>query len=431
VTVYATASDTRRILGMTVTLEQMTAALRRLDFDVRQVTELDPAAPAAATFALHRAAGEPLLECVVPWHRLDVTMPADLIEEIARVIGYEDVPITLMEDMLPTQHRNEIVETEEKMRDILIGSGLQDTVNYALTSPENHARLALVYAPLGGVEYRAPYVELANPIAVERRVLRRSLLVSALESLQYNLRYADRLAMFEIGRVYLPERGEGALPHEDRRLSLVLTGPRQPLSFYNSNAENSNTGALDFYDLKGVVETLLARLGFKADAIEYRGAPETGAFGPRCAEVMVEGEVAGLIGEVHPQVRAAFDLPAVRINAAELRLTVLQRPHWRHDPMPPISPYPPVVEDMAFIVDESVTVRMVESAITAAGGVLLTAIELFDLYRGEPLPVGAKSLAFHLTYQSQEANLRDSDVAKVRERIIRRVEREVSGKLRG
>ena len=88
---------------------------------------------------------------------------------------------------------------------------------------------------------------------------------------QYNLRYADRLAMFEIGRAYLPERGEGALPHEDRRLSLVLTGPRQPLSFYNSNTENSSTGALDFYDLKGVVETLLARLGFKADAIEYRG----------------------------------------------------------------------------------------------------------------------------------------------------------------
>jgi phenylalanyl-tRNA synthetase beta chain len=431
VTVYATASDTRRILGMTVALEQMADALRRLDFEVRQVADPAPDAPAAATFALHRAAGEPLLECVVPWHRLDVTMPADLIEEVARVIGYEDVPITLMADMLPTQHRNEIVETEEKIRDILIGSGLQDTVNYALTSPENHARLALAFAPLDGVEYRAPFVELANPIAVERRVLRRSLLVSALESLQYNLRYADRLAMFEIGRVYLPERGEGPLPHEDRRLSLVLTGPRQPLSFYNSNAENNTTGALDFYDLKGIVETLLARLGFKADAIEYRGAPATGAFGPRCAEVVVEGEVAGLIGEVHPQVRAAFDLPAVRINAAELRLAVLQRPHWRHDPMPPISSYPPVVEDMAFIVDESVTVRMVESAISAAGGALLTAIELFDLYRGEPLPVGAKSLAFHLTYQSQEANLRDSDVAKVRERIIRRVEREVSGKLRG
>ncbi len=286
VTVYATASDTRRILGMSVPLDQMADALRRLDFSVRQVAEPAADAPAAATFALHREAGEPLLECVVPWHRLDVNIPADLIEEVARVIGYEDVPITLMEDTLPTQHRNEVVETEETIRDLLIGAGLQDTVNYALTSPENHARLALVYAPLGGVEDGAPYVELANPIAVERRAMRRSLLVSVLESLQYNLRYADRLAMFEIGRAYLPERGEGALPVEDRRLSLVLVGPRQPQGFHSIDAAE-----MDFYDLKGVVETLLARLGFKPESIEYRGAPDTGAFGPRCAEVVIEGEV--------------------------------------------------------------------------------------------------------------------------------------------
>jgi len=425
VTVYATASDTRRILGMSVPLDQMADALRRLDFNVRQVAAPAADAPAAATFGMHREAGEPLLECVVPWHRLDVNLPADLIEEVARVIGYEDVPVTLLKDTLPTQHRNEVIETEEKIRDLLIGAGLQDTVNYALTSPENHVRLGLDYTPLGGVP-GASFVELANPIAVERRAMRRSLLVSVLESLQYNLRYADRLAMFEIGRVYLPDNAAGPLPVEDRRLSLVLVGPRQPQGFHSSDAT-----AMDFYDLKGVVETLLARLGFKPESIEYRGAPDTGAFGPRCAEVVIEGEVAGLIGEIHPQVRAAFDLPAVRINAAELRIDQLLRPHWRHDPMAPISAYPPVVEDMAFIVDESVTVRRVEDAILAAGGALLTEIELFDLYRGEPLPVGNKSLAFRLTYQSQEAVLRDADVAKLRERIIRRVERDVSGKLRG
>jgi phenylalanyl-tRNA synthetase beta chain len=425
VTVYATASDMRRILGMPVSLDEMAGALRRLDFTVRLVAEPAADAPAAATFALHRQADEPLLECVVPWHRLDVSMPADLIEEVARIIGYEDAPITLMEDTLPTQHRNEVVETEEKIRDILIGCGLQDTINYALTSPENHARLRLEYALLGGAD-GAGFIELANPIAVERRAMRRTLLVSALENLQYNLRYTDRLAMFEIGRAYLPELGEGPLPYEDRRLSLVMVGPRQPQGFYSADATE-----MDFYDLKGVVETLLARLGFKAEDIEYRGAPNTGAFGPRCAEVLIEGEVAGLLGEIHPHVRAAFDLPTVRINAAELRIERLLRPHWRHEPMPPISAYPPVVEDMAFIVDESVTVRMVENAIKAAGGALLTEIELFDLYRGDPLPAGSKSLAFRLTYQSQEAVLRDADVAKVRERIVRRVERDVNGKLRG
>ena len=203
--VYTTQSDMRRLLGMPVTLDEIAAALRRLDFQVKEVDAPASHAPADATFALHRTPGEPLLACIAPWHRLDIHVPADLCEEVARIIGYERVGSTLMEDVLPTQHRNEALETEEKIRDILIGCGLQDTVNYALTSPENHARLTP-----GRWERRTiSYITLANPIAAERSVLRRSLLVSALENLQYNTRYSDRLAIFEIGRVYHPKEGEG------------------------------------------------------------------------------------------------------------------------------------------------------------------------------------------------------------------------------
>ncbi len=422
-TVYTTASDMRRILGMEVALEDAASALRKLDFTVATVAEPQPHAHADATFALHRDAGEALLQCVPPWHRLDIRYPADLCEEVARIIGYERVGSTLMDDMLPTQHRNEVVETEEKIRDILIGCGLQDTVNYALTSPENHDKLTP-----GHSDATVRYIELANPIAVERRVMRRTLIVSALESLQYNVRYADRLAMFEVGRVYLPEAGDGVLPQEDRRLALMLTGPRTPDSFYSPAG---TSGEMDFYDLKGVVETLLTRLGIKAGQIDYAARPDAPAFGPRCAEVRVDGEAIGLLGEIHPRVRAAFDLPDVRVNIAELRVAPLVRPQWRVDPMPPISAFPPVVEDLAFVVNEEVTLRQLVQVIRAAGGDLLVELALFDLYRGDKLPAGAKSLAFRLTYQSQTTNLRDADVAKLRERIVRRVEREVGGKLRG
>ncbi|MBP8293080.1 MAG: phenylalanine--tRNA ligase subunit beta, partial [Caldilineaceae bacterium] len=422
-TVYTTASDMRRILGMEVALEDAASALRKLDFTVATVAEPQPHAHADATFALHRDAGEALLQCVPPWHRLDIRYPADLCEEVARIIGYERVGSTLMDDMLPTQHRNEVVETEEKIRDILIGCGLQDTVNYALTSPENHGKLTP-----GHSDATERYIELANPIAVERRVMRRTLIVSALESLQYNVRYADRLAMFEVGRVYLPEAGDGVLPQEDRRLALMLTGPRTPDSFYSPAG---TSGEMDFYDLKGVVETLLTRLGIKAGQIDYAARPDAPAFGPRCAEVRVDGEAIGLLGEIHPRVRAAFDLPDVRVNIAELRVTPLVRPQWRVDPMPPISAFPPVVEDLAFVVNEEITLRQLAQVIRAAGGDLLVELALFDLYRGDKLPAGAKSLAFRLTYQSQTTNLRDADVAKLRERIVRRVEREVGGKLRG
>jgi phenylalanyl-tRNA synthetase beta chain len=189
---------------------------------------------------------------------------------------------------------------------------------------------------------------------------------------------------------------------------------------------------MDFVDVKGVVELLLERLGFKSTEIEFRAKPDTDVFGPRCAEVFVKGESLGLIGEIHPRVRAAFDLPgSARIAAAELRVMPLVRPQWTLDVMRPISTMPPVVEDLAFIVGEEITLRQVDNAIRAAGGDLLLDVELFDLYRGEPLPVGSKSLAFRLTYQSQDSNLRDADVVKLRERIVRRVERETGGKLRG
>ena len=208
----------------------------------------------------------------------------------------------------------------------------------------------------------------------------------------------------------------------------MLTGPRTPDSFYSPAG---TSGELDFYDLKGVVETLLLRLGIKAEQVEFAARPDAPAFGPRCAEVRVDGEAIGLLGEIHPRVRAAFDLPDVRVNIAELRVAPLVRPQWRVDPMPPISAFPPVVEDLAFVVNEEVTLRQLAQVIRAAGGDLLVDLDLFDLYRGDKLPAGAKSLAFRLTYQSQSTNLRDTDVAKLRERIVRRVEREVGGKLRG
>jgi phenylalanyl-tRNA synthetase beta chain len=421
--VYTTASDMARILGMPVTLQQAAAALQKLEFGVRVIDAPAVHATSDATFALQRQEGEPLLECAAPWHRLDIRYPADLCEEVARIIGYEHVGSTLMTDELPTQHRNALLETEEKVRDILIGCGLQDTINYALTSPENQQRLAL-----GHSDGETAYITLANPIAVERRTMRRTLLVSALENLQYNLRYTNRIAAFEIGRVYLPERAEGLLPLEDRRVCIVLTGARQPQSFY-STPEGSDE--MDFSDIKGVVEVLLERLGLKGDAVEWRAQPNTDSFGPRCAELMVNGQNSGLVGEIHPRVRAAFDLPAGRINIAELRLEALVRPTWQLTPMRPISSMPPVVEDLAFVVSEEIMLRQLEGAIRAAGGDLLVDLELFDLYRGEPLPAGHKSLAFRLTYQSLDANLRDADVVKLRERIVRRVERETGGKLRG
>jgi len=426
--VYTTKSDVKRLLGMHVSAAQIIAALQRLDFTVNAVSEVKADAPADATFALHRDADEPLIEAIAPWHRLDIAIPADLTEEVARVIGYEHVGTTLIDDVLPLQRRHDLFSTEETVRDILMGIGLQENINHPLTTPENHAKLNAPHIVQRADGKPASYVTVANPSVPEKRAMRRSMLVSVLENLARNLRYTDRLMTFEVGRVYLPEEGSAQLPLEDRRVSICVTGPRTLPGFHTANQPAEE---MDFFDLKGIVETMLQRLGFGNERVQYSAQPESGVFGPRCAEVLVDGESIGLIGEVHPQVRAAFGIPAVRISAAELRLMPLLKPAWELQPMQPISPYPPVVEDLAFEVSESTTAQAVQQAIREGGDERLVAVELFDIYRGEPLAADHKSVAYRLTYQSLQRNLNEKEVAHLRQRIIKTVETQTSGKLRG
>ncbi|MCC7352185.1 MAG: phenylalanine--tRNA ligase subunit beta [Anaerolineae bacterium] len=411
--VEITPGQVERILGMKVSAERITAILESLEFRVEKV------APE-------------VLRCTVPWQRLDVSIAADLIEEVARVIGYDQIPTTLFDDTLPPQRRNLDLEAEERIRDILIGCGLQDTIAYSLVGQDtNHRLLAALNDPDSG--YTAPGVipcllppaaciRLANPLTPEHDTMRTSLAPSALMILRDNLRFRDRIAQFEIGRVYWPRENQ-LLPDEPRHLCLVLTGPRESLSWHGGSGEMT-----DFYDLKGIVEALLSRLGI-ADA---RFAATTHpAFGPRVARLTINGVDAGILGELHPQVRAAFDLPAQRVSLAEFALAPFLAAFNRPQTVTPLSAFPAVREDLAFIVDEGVTAEKVLAVMRAAGGDLLRAVELFDLYRGAPIPAGRKSLAYRLTYQADDRTLSADAVERLRNRIVKRVQQELGAELRG
>jgi phenylalanyl-tRNA synthetase beta chain len=425
--VYTTESDMHRLLGMDVPLPDIAEALQRLDF----VTEALAMLPAPrlelgnAAFGLHIDPGEQLLRCVAPWHRLDIQVPADLAEEVARIIGYEKIGSTLLDDVLPPQRRNHRHETEEKIRDILVGCGLQEIISYSLTTVENHDRVMRV--PLGSGGEHVPFIKLLNPLSIKRNVMRRDMLASALENLAYNYRYTQRYPIFEIGRVYLPENGDGVHPQEDSRLCILLTGPRRPSSLYADPAGAEN---FDFFDLKGIIETLLQRLGFITRDVEY--IPESKPFyTATCAWIKLQGGSLGIMGEVDPQVLLNFDLPAeTRVYAAQIHINPLVKPSWQLQPVAPISNFPPVVEDLAFVVPEEVTAAQLLEAIRKGGGTLLTTVELFDIYRGQQIAPGHKSLAYNLTYESLEKPLTESQVVDTRNRIIRRVEESVGGKLR-
>ena len=458
-TVYTSRSDVQRLLGLNLSLSEIGDALRRLGFGVQELADLPPVSTEHANLGLARSEGEPVIAATVPWHRLDVKLPADLAEEVARVVGYDQIAETLLDTVLPPQRRNDLLETEENIRDILIGCGLQDTVNHTLTTPENHLKLLTrggrepAVSEVEGQEASGgDFITLTNPLSPERRVLRRNLFVSALENLAFNARFAERLAVFEIGRTYRPRMGAAAqangnsqdslLPDEERKLCIALRGPRNPHGSHPSPGEAAvDTETFDFFDLKGIVETLLERLGYAPENMVFSAQPESGAgddisdasFGPRCALVTLQGEHWGIVGELHPQVRSAFGLGDERVVLAEFKIAPLVRPSWRISPMAPISVYPPVVEDLAFVVREEVTQRRLRDAILQGGGgraSSLSSVELFDIYRGESLPVGYKSLAYCVTYQSLDHNLREKEVSRLRQRIIRNVERVTEGKLR-
>ncbi|MFQ6058376.1 MAG: phenylalanine--tRNA ligase subunit beta [Anaerolineae bacterium] len=407
-----TTAEVERILGMEVSIERITRILKSLEFEVEMVQDQsgEGVGPRTSDFGLL---------VTVPSHRLDVSIPADLIEEIARIIGYDHIPATLMDDTLPPQRRNRALEGEERVRDILVGCGLTEVITYSLTNPQSEARLY----PLPAEAPTPDYIRLTNPISSDRVVMRRTLMSSLLENLRLNLKHTDRVTIFEIGRVYLPREGE-KLPQEPRRLALAMTGPRHARSWLTPSAEE-----MDFYDLKGVVETLLARLHLT----DWEFAPaQHPTFHPgRAARLMVDGRELGVLGEVHPLVRAHFDLPDQRICLLELDLegllAVAERAHYYQ----PISRFPAVTQDIALVVDEDVPAQRVEDLIVKAGGKLLREVTLFDLYRGAQIPEGKKSLAYALTFQADDRTLTDEEVAELQRRIQRRLEEEIGARLRG
>jgi phenylalanyl-tRNA synthetase beta chain len=243
-----------------------------------------------------------------------------------------------------------------------------------------------------------------------------------LETVRDNLRYTDRVAIFEVGRVYHPAQ-EAILPRELRRLGIALTGPSE--APYWAEKE---TSSMDFYYLKGVIEILLSRLGIGEWHVEPAKSP---TFHPgRFAQLIMANGQAGILGEVHPKVLDAFDLSQEPICLAELDLEMLLAHVCLVGKLAPISRFPSLSEDLAIVLDGDIPAQRVQEVILRAGGKYLVRAELFDLYQGPQVQADKKSLAYSLTYRAMDKTLTPEDVSRIRNRILRAVERELQGKLR-
>jgi phenylalanyl-tRNA synthetase beta chain len=400
-------AEVRRILGMDFFAETAAEILQRLQFEV--TIEGDT------------------LHVVAPDHRLDigtgVVGQADLIEEIARIHGYDRIPNSIIADTMPPQWANIPLEREERTRDILVALGLRENISYRFTTPAREA--LLVPGGRGDLAGRPgnSYVELANPISADKTVLRHTLLISLLDNVRNNARFTNRQQVFEIGNVYY-KRDDDPLPDEPRRLGIILTGPRDEANWTGAG----DTSNVDFFDLKGVIEGLLDGLHITGASYERL---EHDTYHPgRSALLNVQGTPIGVFGELHPLVAQAFELTGAPLLAAELDLdTLLDFVHELHQ-VEPLPITPSVLQDIALIVPESITAAEVEAVIRRAGTPLLKDVRLFDLYAGDPIPAGSKSLAYNLVYQTDERTLTDAEVARAHQKIVRAAERELGATLR-
>lgn len=353
----------------------------------------------------------------VPLTRLDIQSgAADLIEELARIHGYDRLPATLLSGELPPQCNNRPLVLEDAVRDALATAGLQECVTYSLTAKDREARLGM----------DGPWVELVNPISPERSVMRRSVLTNLLEAAEENLKHEPAVKLFELGPVYLPRSGS-QLPDEPRRLTMVLAGRRGVESWDDPHGQAP--ALLDFFDLKGVVERLTEALHLPN--VSVRATKDVPFLHPgRSAELLVGGQPVGTFGELHPKTAAGFKLTERAILAADLDLEALLAAVPERFAYTPVPQHQAALRDVAVVVDEGLTNEAVVAEICTAGGDLLAGVRLFDVYRGESIPAGKKSLAYALTYQA-DRTLKDTEIDKAHKQVENRLVHVLKASIRG
>ncbi len=384
------------LLGAPVPRERSQRILQALGF-----------ATAEATDALHVT--------VPSFRRADVTREADLIEEVARLDGLQRLPTTL-----PSRHgaRGRLTVRQQLRRraaDAITAQGLHEIVGWSFASPELADRLRL-----GPQHDRRKAVELENPMSGEQSRLRTTLLGSLLDAARRNRSHgAGALRLFEAGAVYLPSAGE-RLPREPYHLAALLSGPVRPATWRDPEPR-----AADIFAAKGVLAGLLATL---RAAWSVEPAQEPFLAPGRAAAIVVGGEPAGWLGEIHPLVAAEWELSDA-VAAFELDLDIVP------EPPPPryedVTSFPEVREDLAVIVPERVSAAEVLTAVRGAGAPLLAGAEVFDVYRDpERLGAGMLSLALRLSYRAKDRTLTDAEVAARRQEIVAALADELGGRVR-
>ncbi|MGM9662022.1 MAG: phenylalanine--tRNA ligase subunit beta, partial [Oscillospiraceae bacterium] len=370
------------LLGTDISAEEMVRILRKLDFQVEDG------------------------RVTVPSWRGDVQRMADLAEEVARFHGYNNIPCTLMRGQTTQGGYSHAQRTENRLGALCRACGYNEIITYSFISPSYYDKIRWA-----ADDPRRESFKILNPLGEDTSIMRTTTLPSMLEILSRNCNYRNKdVKLYEIGKTYLPG-GEDGLAVENKTLSLGAYGE-----------------GMDFYAMKGVVETIVKDL--RIANVRFESCSDNPSYHPgRCATVYVNGQCAGVFGQIHPLVGRNYGVET-ELYCAELSFETLLAAQGADPEYVPLPRFPAVERDIAVVCDKTVTVGQLEEAIRRGGKSYLKSVELFDIYTGAGIPLGMKSVAFSLTLRSDEGNLTGEEADADMRDILKALEEDCGAKLR-
>ncbi|HEE8811112.1 TPA: phenylalanine--tRNA ligase subunit beta [Staphylococcus aureus] len=373
-----TADKINRTIGFDLSQNDIVTIFNQLGFD----TEIN----------------DDVITVLVPSRRKDITIKEDLIEEVASIYGYDDIPSTLpVFDKVTSGQLTDRQYKTRMVKEVLEGAGLDQAITYSLVSKEDATAFSM---------QQRQTIDLLMPMSEAHASLRQSLLPHLIEAASYNVARKNKdVKLFEIGNVFFAN-GEGELPDQVEYLSGILTGD------YVVNQWQGKKETVDFYLAKGVVDRVSEKLNLE---FSYRRADIDGLHPGRTAEILLENKVVGFIGELHPTLAADNDLK--RTYVFELNFDALMAVSVGYINYQPIPRFPGMSRDIALEVDQNIPAADLLSTIHAHGGNILKDTLVFDVYQGEHLEKGKKSIAIRLNYLDTEETLTDERVSKVQAEI--------------
>jgi len=386
--------DVKRILGVEFSRDQIVSTLTSLGFDCKQ------------------AGSASQILVTAPYWRCDIRLVVDLIEEVARITGYDRIPTTMLSQSIPSQNPQPIIGLKRKTKHHLVGYGFHEVITYSLTSLKMLNMLSPEPHPIEPILHRV-----ANPMTVEQEYLRPNLRANLLVALSANRRRENGgIRLFELGKIYLPRPKD--LPDEREVLCGLLNGPRLEQSWHSGDA------LLDFFEAKGVVEGLLNQLGVEAS---FEPCSDEGLHSTKQAAIVIGGKRLGIVGELHPRVLLNFEIDEA-VYLFEIDLVVLLPFTIGRKVFQPIPRFPAIVRDMALVIDTGIVHQKALDIIESFP--LVEQVMLFDVYSGEQVPPGKRSLAYRITFQSPTHTLTDNEVNEVQQQILDRLSQELGTILR-